>query len=135
MTRYSIGPTSRSKICKRVYGFLSCAKNMSKNICQNKNKKLNGKNSQKILVQAKQSATDTLKTASTTAIQKTTAATGHLIGNKIANKWIKINDDASEMYNTKNQVKFKNTMFNSSLYDYMKTIRCYCNKKTKIQKR
>ena len=41
---------------------------------------------QKVLDQAKKSATDALKTSSKRAIQKTAEATGDLIGNKIANK-------------------------------------------------
>ena len=40
----------------------------------------------KILVHAKKSATDALKTSSKRVIPKTAEATGHLIGNKIANK-------------------------------------------------
>ena len=53
---------------------------MGKNISKN----LSSKCSQKILDQAKQSATDPLKTASKRAIQKIAEATGDLIGNKIA---------------------------------------------------
>ena len=49
-------------------------------------KNLNGKNSQKLLDHAKQSATDTLKTASKRTIQKPAEATGDLIGNEIANR-------------------------------------------------
>ena len=40
---------------------------------------------QKLLYHAKQSATDSFKTTSERVIQKTTEATGDLIGNKIAN--------------------------------------------------
>ena len=49
-------------------------------------KNLSGKYSQKFLDHAKQSATDPLKTASKTAIQKTAEGTGYLISNKIADK-------------------------------------------------
>ena len=49
-------------------------------------KNLSSKYSRKLLDHAKQSATDALKTSSKTVIQKTAEATGHLIGNKIANK-------------------------------------------------
>ena len=41
---------------------------------------------QKLLDSTKKSATDAIKTASKRAIQKTTEATGDLIGNKIADK-------------------------------------------------
>ena len=44
---------------------------------------LSGKYSQKLIDHAKQSATNAFKFASKRAIQKTTEATGHLIGNKI----------------------------------------------------
>ena len=47
---------------------------------------MSGKYTQKLFDHAKQSATDTFKTASKRAIQKTAQATGDLIGNKIANK-------------------------------------------------
>ena len=45
---------------------------------------MSGKYSQKVLDQAKKSATDALKTSSKTSIQKPGGATGDLIGNKIA---------------------------------------------------
>ena len=48
------------------------------------------KNSQKLLDHAKQSATDAFKIASKRAIQKTAKATDDLIGNKTANKIVKI---------------------------------------------
>ena len=32
--------------------------------------------------------------------------------------WVKINDDARGMYNTKSKIKFKSSMLNSSLSDY-----------------
>ena len=47
-------------------------------------KNLSGKYSEKILDHAKQSATDTLKTTSKRAIQKTAEKTGDLIVNKVA---------------------------------------------------
>ena len=49
-------------------------------------KNLSGKYSQTFLDHAKQSATDALKTASKSAIQKTAGSTGDLIGNKFADK-------------------------------------------------
>ena len=47
---------------------------------------LSSKYSQKLLDHAKQSATDALKISSKRAVQKTTEATGDLIGIKIADK-------------------------------------------------
>ena len=60
------------------YGFLSFAKTIDKN--------LSNKYGQKLLDSPKTSTTDAIKTASKRAIQKTTEATGDLIGNKIADK-------------------------------------------------
>ena len=58
----------------------------SKNMWKNIGKVLSCKYSQNLLDHAKQSATDVLKTASKGTIQKASEATGHLTGNKIANK-------------------------------------------------
>ena len=66
------------RIYVKVYGFLSFAKNIGKN--------LRNKYSQKIIDKARKSTTDEIKTASKRAIQKTAEATGDLIGNKIADK-------------------------------------------------
>ena len=55
-------------------------KNIGKNISEN----LSGKYRQKLIDHPKQSATDALKTCSKKAIQKTTKATGDLIGNNFA---------------------------------------------------
>ena len=52
-------------------------------------KNLSGKYSHKLLDHAKQSATDTLKTTSERAIQKTGEATGDLIVSKISDKSLK----------------------------------------------
>ena len=49
-------------------------------------KRLSNKYGQKRLDSAKKSTTDTIKTASERAVQKTAEATGDLIGNKIADK-------------------------------------------------
>ena len=35
-----------------------------------------------------------------------------------AKKWVEINDDLPGTYNTNSQIKFKTSMFRSSLYDY-----------------
>ena len=74
--RYSI--ESRDKKYVKGYGFLSFARNIGKNI--------SSKCIQKLLDSAKKSATDAIKTASTTVIQKTAESTGDLIDNKIADK-------------------------------------------------
>ena len=88
MMRYSV--QARDRIFVKGYGFLSYAKNMGKNIGENIRKSLRGWYSQKILNDAKESATDVLKTTSKRMIQKTPQTTGDLIGNKIANKITKI---------------------------------------------
>ena len=80
MTHYSV--QQRDRIFVKGYGFLSFARNMGKNI----SKTLSGIYSQKLLDNAKESATDALKTVSRSAIQKTAEATGDLIGNKNADK-------------------------------------------------
>ena len=53
-------------------------------------KSLSNKYGQKLLDCAKKSTADAIKTASKRAIQKTTEATGDLIGNKIADKIISV---------------------------------------------
>ena len=70
---------------------------MGKNIWRNISKNVSGKHNpgmlavlQKVLDNAKQSATDLFKTASKRAIQKTAEATGDLIGYKIGNKITKV---------------------------------------------
>ena len=52
---------------------------------------------QKLLDHAKQSATDTFKTASKRVIQKTAEATSGLIGNKIANKITKSSKNSQQI--------------------------------------
>ena len=75
---------------KKAIDFLSFAENVSKTICKNISKKSSGKYSKKILDHAKESATDTLKTASKRVISKTAAATDYLICNKVSEKTIKL---------------------------------------------
>ena len=53
-------------------------------------KNLSSKYSQKLLHHAKQSTTDSLKTASKRVIQKTTESTGDLICNKIPDRIMKV---------------------------------------------
>ena len=73
-----------------LYGFLSFAKNMDKNISKNIRKDLSSKYNQKLLDHAKKSATDAIKTSSKRVIQKTAEVPSDLIGIKIADKIIKI---------------------------------------------
>ena len=58
--------------------------------CKNTSKILRGKYSQKSIDNATKSATDAFKTASNRAIEKTAEATGHLIGNEIADEVKKV---------------------------------------------
>ena len=66
------------EIYVKGYGFLSFAKNIGES--------LSNKYGQKRLDSTKKSTTDAIKTDSKRAIQKTSEATGDLIGNKIADK-------------------------------------------------
>ena len=75
--RYST--ESRDRIYVKGYGFLAFAKNIGKNLSNNKY-------GQKLLDSAKKSTTDAIKTASKRAIQKRAKAAGDLVGNKIADK-------------------------------------------------
>ena len=83
--RYSIEPQDRINVIG--YGFLSFPKNIGKN--------LSNKYGQKLLDSAKTSTTDAIKLAAKRAIQKTTEATGYLIGNKIADKITRISKKKS----------------------------------------
>ena len=60
-------------------------------------KKLSYKYSQKLLDSAKKSTTDSIKTASKRAIQKTAEATDDFIGNKIADKITSISKSPKEL--------------------------------------
>ena len=63
---------------------------MDKNIGKNRSKKLSDKYNQKLLDHAKQPATDALKTISKRLIKERSDATGELIGNRIADRIIKV---------------------------------------------
>ena len=63
---------------------------MGKNIGENISKNVSGKCSQKLLDHAKQSGTEVLKTTQKREIQKTAEATGVLIGNKTADRIMKV---------------------------------------------
>ena len=91
MTRHSVQPGDR--IFVKDNGFLSFAKNMGKNISKNISKNLNGKYvlgmstmRQKLIDDAEQSATGTIKTSPKRVTQKSLEASGDLIGNKTAAK-------------------------------------------------
>ena len=74
------------------YRFLSFDKNVGKSV--------SNKQSQKHHDRAKKSTTDAIKTTSKRAIQKTTEATGDLVGNKIADKITSISKKpAKEQHN------------------------------------
>ena len=88
MTHYSV--QSRDCIFVKGCGFFSFAKNVVSNIGKNVRKHLSGRYSQKLLVHAKRSATDAIKTASKREIQKTAEATSNLIGNKITNETTRV---------------------------------------------
>ena len=85
--RYSVEPRERRYV--RSNGFLSFAKKLGKNI--------SNKYSQKVVGNAKKSATDVIKTASKTAIEKTAEATGDLIGNKIADRITSVSKKSKEL--------------------------------------
>ena len=82
--RFSTEP--KNGIFEKYQEFSSFANNMSKNVDRNITNYLRGKQSQKILDNAKQSGTDVLKTASKRAIKNTVEVTGDLTGNKVAEK-------------------------------------------------
>ena len=71
--RYSIEPWDRVYV--KGYGFLSFAKNMTKNS--------SNKHSQNLFNAAKKSTRVAIKTTSKRPIQKTAETTGDLIGNKM----------------------------------------------------
>ena len=82
----------RDRIFEKGYGFFSSAKNMDRNISEN----LSSKYNQKLLDHAKQSATDALKTSTKRVIQEKVAATGDLIGNKIADKFTTVSKSSPQ---------------------------------------
>ena len=89
--RYSLEP--RNRIYVKEYGFMSFARSMS------------NKYGKKLVDAAKKSATDTVKTASKRAIQRTAEATGVLIGNKIADKITSVSKKKSNNNDDDDDVK------------------------------
>ena len=76
-------------------GFLFFAENMS------------NRYSQKLLDSAKKSTTDAIKTASKRAIQKTSEATGDLIGNKTADKITSVSKKSPKELPLQNEYKIE----------------------------
>ena len=95
--RHSIEP--RDIIYVEGHGFLSFAKNMGKS--------LSNKYGQKLLHSAKNFTTDTIKTASKRAIQKTAEVTGDMIGNKNADKITSVSKkkSAKELQNNNDEAE------------------------------
>ena len=75
------------------------------NIGKSTSECLSSKYGQKFLDNAKQSATEALKTASKVAIQETAEATGDLIGNKIADRITKVLTTSSKNNSETNEEK------------------------------
>ena len=88
--RYSIEPNIRKYV--KGYGFLSFAK------------KFGNKCGKKLMDTATKTGIDAAKTASRRVVQKTTEATGGLIGNKIADKITSIGkpkENRGNLYSTR----------------------------------
>ena len=90
--RCSIEP--RDRIYVKGYGFLSFSENVGKY--------LSNRYGKKVLDSAKKFTTNAIKTASKRAIQKTTEATGDLIGNKIADKVESVSKKSSSELHSRN---------------------------------
>ena len=84
--RYSVQPRDFLK----DYELLSFSKNMGKDIGKNITKNVSGKYSQESLDHAKKSAIDALSTSSKRFIQKTAEESDDLIGNKMADRIMKV---------------------------------------------
>ena len=69
---------------------------MHKSFRKNIRKCLSGKYSQRLIHNAKKSATDALKTTSKRVIQKTKEATGGFRGNKITNRTTKVSKNSQQ---------------------------------------
>ena len=92
MMCYSVQP----RVSIFVKGFLSFGKYVGKNIGKNISINLRDKYSQNLLDHAKQSPTDSFKITSKRVIQKTTEAIGNLIGNKIADRIMKVSKNSQQ---------------------------------------
>ena len=69
---------------------------MDKSFRKNIRKCLSGKYSQRLIHNAKKSATDALKTTSKRVIQKTKEATGGFRGNKVTNRTTKVSKNSQQ---------------------------------------
>ena len=77
----------KDRLYVKGYGFMSFARSMS------------NKYGNKLVDTAKKCATDSIKTASKRAIQKTAEVTGDLVGNKIADKITRVSKKKSNNNN------------------------------------
>ena len=68
---------------------------------------MSNKYSQKLLDSAKKSTIDVIKTASKRAMQKTSEATGDLIGNKIKDKITSVSKKSSKELHSQNEDQIK----------------------------
>ena len=68
---------------------------------------MSNKYSQKLLDSAKKSAIDVIKTASKRAMQKTSEATGDLVGNKIKDKITSVSKKSSKELHSQNEDQIK----------------------------
>ena len=109
MTCYSV--ELRERIFIKGYGFLSFAKNMGKNIGKNISKSLNSKYSQKLLDQAKQSATGPFETSSKRIMQKAAEATSDFTGNKIADKIVRSSKTSPQNSSETNEEILKENIY------------------------
>ena len=70
---------------------------LGKNIGKNISKNVSSKYGQKLLDHAKKSVTEAIESSSKRVIQKTAAATGDLISNKMANKITKVSKNSQQI--------------------------------------
>ena len=68
---------------------------------------MSNKYSQKLLDSAKKSTIDVIKTASKRAMQKTSEATGDLVGNKIKDKITSVSKKSSKELHSQNEDQIK----------------------------
>ena len=91
---------------------------MGESVGKNISNNFSNKQSQKHLQYAKQSATDTLKTAGKIRIQKTAEATRDLIGNKIADKIMKILKTSPNNDSKRNEEEILRSRFRTKTQNY-----------------
>ena len=91
---------------------------MGESVGKNISNNFSNKQSQKHLQYAKQSATDALKTAGKIRIQKTAEATRDLIGNKIADKIMKILKTSPNNDSKRNEEELLRSRFRTKTQNY-----------------